>query len=96
MASSTTNTSNNTTSTNNNGASSMPGEKSQLVQMRIQPKTLQSIDNLTNLTGTTNRTQLISSAIQLTELIVKSIQAGGQVYLEGKDGKKEYIKFIGL
>jgi hypothetical protein len=71
-------------------------EKSQLVQMRIQPKTLRSIDNLTELTGTTNRTRLISSSIQLTEEIVKRIQAGAKVYIEGKDGQKELLTIVGL
>lgn len=71
-------------------------EKSQLVQMRMQPKTLQLIENLSELTGTTNRTQLISSSIQLTEEIVKNIQAGSKVYIESKDGKRELLKIVGI
>jgi len=71
-------------------------EKSQLVQMRIQPKTLTSIENLTKMTGTTNRTQLISSSIQLTEEIVNSIKAGSKVYIEGKDGQRELLTIVGL
>lgn len=71
-------------------------EKSKLVQMRMQPKTLESINNLTLLTGTTSRTQLVSSSIQLTEEIVKTIQEGGKVYIEGKDGQKQLLKIVGL
>ena len=71
-------------------------EKSQLVQMRMQPKTLELIESLSELTGTTNRTQLISTSIQLTEEIVKNIQAGGKVYIEGKDGRKELLKIVGI
>ncbi len=71
-------------------------EKSQLVQMRMQPKTLELIQSLSTLTGTTNRTQLISSSIQLTEEIVKNLQDGAKVYIESKDGKKELLKIVGI
>jgi len=71
-------------------------EKSQLVQMRLQPKTLQRIQSLVDLTGTQNRTQLVSSSIQLTEEIVKSLHVGGKVYIEMPDGNKELLKIIGL
>lgn len=71
-------------------------EKSQLVQMRLQPKTLQIINSLSELTGTTNRTQLISSSIHLTEELVRYMQAGAKVYVESKDGTKELLKIIGI
>ena len=71
-------------------------EKSQLVQMRLQPKTLQRLQSLVDLTQTDNRTQLVSSSIQLTEEIVKSLNAGAKVYIETPDGKKELLKIVGL
>ena len=74
----------------------MAEEKSTLVQMRLQPKTIARIKRLSELTGTENRTQLISSSIELTEEIVKSLSKGGKVYIEMPDGKKEVLKFVGI
>ena len=71
-------------------------EKSQLVQMRLQPKTLERLQSLVNLTKTDNRTQLVSSSIQLSEEIMKSVEAGSKVYIETSDGKKELLKIIGF
>lgn len=72
-------------------------QKSQLVQMRLQKKTLDKLQNLVKLTDTTNKTQLVSSSIQLTEELVKSIvRDKAKVYIEMPDGKKQLIKIIGL
>lgn len=71
-------------------------EKSQLVQMRLKPKTLSLIENLSKLTNISNRTLIVSSAIQLTEEIVNSVQDGGKVYIEDKNGTRSLIKIIGL
>jgi hypothetical protein len=71
--------------------------KSQLVQMRLQPKTLERLNNLSKLTDSDNRTQLVSSSIQLTEEIIKSIkQSNAKIYIETPDGKREVIKIVGL
>ncbi len=73
------------------------GEKSQLVQMRLQPKTMQRLESLAELTGgTENKTTLVSISIQLAEEIIKSIKKGSKVYIETPDGEKERLKIIGL
>lgn len=74
----------------------MEKNESQLVQMRLQPKTMNSIQNLSAMTKTSNRTQLVSSSIQFTEDIVSSIKKGAKVYVENPDGTKELIKVIGM
>jgi len=74
----------------------METKESKLVQMRLQPKTMESISNLSRMTHTSNKTQLISSSIQLTEELVSSIKGGSKVYIENKDGSRESIKIIGL
>lgn len=71
-------------------------DKSQLVQMRLQPKTIERIQNLSEMTGTGNRTQIVSAAIQLTEEILKSLSEGGKIYIEKNNGEKEVLKFVGL
>ncbi len=71
-------------------------EKSQLVQMRLQPKTLDRLQSLVDITKTDNRTQLVSSSIQLSEEIMRSVDAGAKVYIESPDGKKELLKIIGF
>lgn len=73
-----------------------PSEKSQVVQMRLQPKTLNRLQNLADITQTSNKTQLVSSAIELTEEIVKNLKLGSKIYIETADGKKETLKIIGI
>lgn len=71
-------------------------ESSRLVQMRLQPQTLKRLDNLANLTKQKNKTQVVSSAIELSEEIIKSIKDGAKVYIETADGQKEVLKIIGM
>jgi len=71
-------------------------DASKLVQMRLQPKTLDRIDRLSKLTNTDNRTQLVSSSIQLTEELLSIIKAGSKLYIEKPDGTKELVKIIGF
>lgn len=72
-------------------------QESKLVQMRLQPKTLQRLQDLVELTSIENRTQLVSSSIQLTEEIMKSIiNDKAKVYIESPDGKRELLRIVGL
>jgi hypothetical protein len=71
-------------------------DKSKLVQMRLQPKTLEKINRLTQLTKMTNRTQLVASSIQLTEELLSIIKSGAKLYIEKPDGTKESLKIIGF
>lgn len=83
-------------STNLPGEKSEPEDKSQLVQMRLQRKTLNRLENLAAMTKTNNRTQLISTSIELTEEIVKNLQTGAKVYIETPGGVRESLKIIGI
>jgi hypothetical protein len=71
-------------------------ESTILVQMRLQPKTMERINRLSEITGTTNRTQLVASSIELTEELMSNTKDGGKIYIERADGTKERIKIIGL
>ena len=71
-------------------------EKSQLVQMRLQPKTLESLESLSGMTRTTNKTQLVSFSIQLAEEIIKNLEDKSKIYIEHKNGEKEVLKIIGI
>lgn len=71
-------------------------DKSKLVQMRFQPKTMDRIEHLRELTENDNRTQIISSSIQLTEELLSSIKDGAKIYIEKPDGTKETIKIVGF
>ncbi len=64
--------------------------------MRLQPKTLEKINRLTELTKMSNRTQLVSASIQLTEELLSIIKGGSKLYIERPDGTKELVKIIGL
>ena len=67
-----------------------------MVQMRLQPRTMERIDNLSAITGTTNRTQLIATSVELAEELMSSAKQGAKIYIEKPDGSKELIKIIGF
>jgi predicted DNA-binding protein len=71
-------------------------DKTTLIQMRLQPKTMERINNLTEITGTTNRTLLIANSIELTEELLKNAKEGAKIYIERKDGTKELLKIVGM
>ena len=71
-------------------------DKSTLIQMRLQPKTIERINALTEITGTSNRTQLIANSIELTEELLRSAKDGAKIYIEKKDGTKELLKIVGM
>jgi len=70
-------------------------EQTQLVQMRLKPRTLEKLESLSNRSGISNKTQVIANAIQFTELISESIHSGGKIYIE-KDGKRELLTILGI
>ena len=69
-------------------------ENAKLVQMRLQPKTLERLTRLSELTHTTNKTQIISTALQLAEVILKSQATGGKIIIEKQDGTREALQVI--
>lgn len=71
-------------------------DESKLVQMRLQPKTLDRVDNLTELMGTQNRTQIVSASLQIAESLLSSVKEGSKIYIEKADGTKELVKFVGI
>ena len=71
-------------------------ETTTLVQMRLQPKTLQRIEKLSEITGISNRTQLVANSIELAEELVKSEKGGAKIYIELPDGTRERIKIVGF
>jgi uncharacterized protein (DUF1778 family) len=71
-------------------------DSSTLVQMRLQPKTMDRIERLSELTGTKNRTQIIAAAIELAEEVIRSQNEGTRILFERPDGTKERLKIIGI
>lgn len=71
-------------------------DKSTLIQMRLQPKTIERINALSQITGSNNRTQLIANSIELTEELLRSTKDGAKIYIEKKDGSKELLKIVGM
>lgn len=70
-------------------------EKTQLVQMRLKPNTLSKINKISKNSGIDNRTQVVSNAVQLTEIISEYLHSGAKIYVE-KDGKKELLTIVGI
>lgn len=73
-----------------------PDSGSKLVQMRFQPGTVERVENLQDMTGITNRTQIVATAIELAEFIAGAIVRGGKVYVEREGGDRELITVVGL
>jgi hypothetical protein len=71
-------------------------QDSKLVQMRLQRKTLERITKLSRLINSENRTQLIVTCLEISDVIISSITSGGKIYIESKDGTREQLKIIGL
>ena len=71
-------------------------DKSTLVQMRLQPDTLERIEKLSKLTQMDNRAQLISSAIRLTDDMINMVKNGAKLYIEKPDGTKELLRITGI
>jgi hypothetical protein len=66
------------------------------VSMRLRPHTMSRINDLTKLTGITNRTDLISRALILYEPFAKYNKEGKKIMLEDKDGSKETLRIMGI
>jgi hypothetical protein len=71
-------------------------EDSKLVQMRLQPKTLDRVQHLTSLMGTQNRTQIVSASLQIAESLLKDVKDGSKIYVERPDGTRELLMFVGI
>ena len=67
-----------------------------LVQMKFSQHTLDRIENMRNITGITNRTHLVASAIQIASLIMTEVFRGGKITIERKDGTKSELTVVGL
>jgi ribonucleotide monophosphatase NagD (HAD superfamily) len=73
-----------------------PVDKNITIQMRLRPKTVERINNLSVLTGTSNKTQLIANSIELAEELIKNTKEGAKIYIVKKDGTKELLKILGI
>jgi hypothetical protein len=69
---------------------------SKLVQMRFRAKTLERLDDLHEITGIENRTQIVAASIQLAHLLAKLQESGGRVVIEHEDGQREVLAIVGL
>jgi hypothetical protein len=67
-----------------------------LVQMRLQPKTMNRINRISEMTGTANKTQLISTSLEVLEEFLKSERKGAKIFIENPDGTKQQLKIVGL
>ena len=67
-----------------------------LVQMKLGEKDLQRIEHIKNLTGETNRTRIVTTAIELADMVISNLKNKGKVVIEHPDGSKETVKLVGL
>lgn len=70
--------------------------KKKLVQVRLGKRANSNLKALEDLTGVTNKTQLVSTALDLSREILETIAKGGNVICENPDGTRDRLKPIGL
>ena len=63
--------------------------------MRLRPKTLEALDNLQDITGVNNRTQIVAYAIQIAEQLLKANEDGFKIYVESPKGEREALWLVG-
>ena len=71
-------------------------EESKLVQMRLQPKTIDSINHLSEISGAENKALIISTAVTLAEKLVTYMKRGSKVLIENPDGTTELLTIWGM
>ena len=71
-------------------------EKKKLVQMRLNSSTLDRIENMSKMTGITNRTHLVTSSIQIAELIMEEANNGAVISLKRPDGTTRELTIVGI
>lgn len=67
----------------------------ELEQVRLGEKDLERVEVLKKMTGETDRTRVVMTALELAELVVKNMKSGSQIAIEHPDHQKEYIRITG-
>ena len=67
-----------------------------LVRVKLRKETMNRLNRIARLTDNENRTQVLVTALALTEMVADTIRAGGKVVLQHKNGSKETINLVGL
>lgn len=67
-------------------------DEMQLVQMKLSNKDLERVEVLKQLTGETNRTQIVMTVLELAELVIKNMKNGNNIAIEHPNQRKEYIR----
>lgn len=66
-----------------------------LVQMKLNPCTMEKINELKELIGEDNRTTLTANAIAIYHELAKSVRSGGKVYIKNPDGSRDRLILVG-
>jgi hypothetical protein len=74
---------------------SQPQEEFKNVQVRLQSNSLNSINTIAKRLHT-NKTQVVATSVQLTDMLTERLSQGAKMYIETSDGAREQISFIGL
>jgi len=61
------------------------------VHMKMRASTVDKVNKLQESLNVNTRTDAVKTAIDVTEMVAKTIKSGGQVILEKKDGSRSKI-----
>jgi len=81
-----------------NNANETSGDMSKIksVQVQMRKSTLDDINELRTLTGTANRSEIVKTAIDIAKLAIETINRGGKLIIEEKNGERRNIIIHGV
>lgn len=68
-------------------------EELQTVQMQLKPTTMKRLQYVSELMGAKNGASAVATSIQITEEVLKNINAGGKLYVESPNGQRVRLTF---
>jgi hypothetical protein len=64
--------------------------------LRMYPKTVQSVDRLKEAIRSPSFSDTVKSSIEVFDMIIGSVEEGGKVLIEDKNGKQKQLIFRGV
>lgn len=71
-------------------------EEKKTVQMEMLDSTLEKIEEMRKILNTQNRSEIVRTSIDVTEMITKAIEDGGSIIVQKKNGEQMKLTIPGI
>lgn len=71
-------------------------ELATVIPVRMKPNTLQQVDHLQECVHSPNRSDAIRRAIEISSTLLRAVELGGKIVIEGVNGRRTQILITGL